>query len=250
MTTRVRAEDNESSDVGGAHGDAASADSVSADLIDILDTVDLPIVAVGRDFTVARFNRVAAEVLGLTRSQIGRSPRDIQVLTDVIDLEELCAQVIADGAPFRREVRAGNRWFLLRIAPYTRSDRQIGGTVLTLTNVTAFRASMEQAIYEREYTKAILNTVIGPLVVLDADLRVQTANRAFYAMFQVSRDETQGVPLYDLGNHDWNTPRLWTLLKETISDDSGFQTLEVEHDFPGARTSDGPARRTPVISRR
>jgi PAS domain S-box-containing protein len=104
---------------------------------------------------------------------------------------------------------------------------------------------MEQAIYEREYTKAILNTVIGPLVVLDADLRVQTANRAFYAMFQVSREEMQGVPLYDLGNHDWNTPRLWTLLKEIISDNSGFQTLEVEHDFPaiGRRTVLLDARR-------
>jgi len=163
----------------------------------------------------------------------------------VIDLEEVCAQVIADGAPFRREVRDGDRWFLLRIAPYTRSDRRIGGTVLTLTNVTAFRASMEQAIYEREYTKAILNTVIGPLVVLDTDLRVQTANRAFYAMFQVSREETQGVPLYDLGNHDWNTPRLWTLLKETVSNNSEFQALEVEHDFPaiGRRTVLLDARR-------
>jgi len=82
-------------------------------------------------------------------------------------------------------------------------------------------------------------------VVLDADLRVQTANRAFYAMFQVSREETQGVPLYDLGNHDWDTPRLWTLLKETISDNSEFQTLEVEHDFPaiGRRTVLLDARR-------
>jgi PAS domain S-box-containing protein len=245
MTTRARAGDDGSSDVRKEHGDVANADSLSADLVGILDTVDLPIVAVGRDFTVARFNQGAAAVLGLTLSDIGRSPRDIQVLTDVIDLEQLCAQVIADGAPFRREVRAGNRWFLLRIAPYTRSDRQIGGTVLTFTNVTAFRASMEQAIYEREYTKAILNTVIGPLVVLDADLRVQTANQAFYAMFQVSREGTQGVPLYDLGNHDWDTPRLWTLLKETISDNSGFQTLEVEHDFPaiGRRTVLLDARR-------
>jgi PAS domain S-box-containing protein len=245
MTIRARAEDDGSSDVRGAHGDAANADSVSADLIGILDTVDLPIVAVGRDFTVARFNRGAAAVLALTPSVIGRSPRDIQVLTNVIDLEEVCAQVIADGAPFRREVRDGDRWFLLRIAPYTRSDRRIGGTVLTFTNVTAFRASMEQAIYEREYTKAILNTVIGPLVVLDADLRVQTANRAFYAMFQVSREETQGVPLYDLGNHDWNTPRLWTLLKETVSNNSEFQALEVEHDFPaiGRRTVLVDARR-------
>ena len=57
--------------------------------------------------------------------------------------------------------------------------------MLTLTNVTAFRASVEQAIHDREFTKAILNTVIEPLVVLDADLRVQTANRAFYAMFKI-----------------------------------------------------------------
>ena len=167
------------------------------------------------------------------------------LLTDVIDLEKLCAQVIADRSPFRREIRDGDRWFLLRIAPYTRSDGQIGGTVLTFTNVTAFRASLEQAIYEREYTKAILNTVIEPLVVLDADLRVQTANRAFYAMFQVSREETQNIPLYDLGNNDWSTPRLWTLLKEIISDNSEFQTLEVEHAIPaiGRRTLLLDARR-------
>jgi hypothetical protein len=74
MTTRARAGDDGSSDVRKEHGDVASADSLSADIVGILDTVDLPIVAVGRDFTVARFNRVAAEVLGLTRSQIGRSP--------------------------------------------------------------------------------------------------------------------------------------------------------------------------------
>lgn len=237
MTTQSRAEDDGSSDVRGAHSDAASADSVSADLVGILDAVDLPIVVVRRDFTVVRFNRAARAVLCLTPSDIGRSPRDIQVLANVTNLEELCAQVIADAAPFRREFRDGDKWFLLLIAPYTRSDRQIGGTVLTFTNVTAFRASMEQAIYERDYTKAILN-VIGPLVVLDADLRVQTANRAFYAMFQISREETQGIPLYHLGNHDWDTPQLWALLKKTISDNSEFKTLEVEHDFPaiGRRT--------------
>lgn len=185
---------------------APISDSVRADLIGILDTVDLPIVVVGRDFTVTRFNRAATAALCLTPSNIGQPPRDIRVLADLMDLEKLCAQVIADGVPYRREVRHGDGWFLLRIAPYTRSDHQIGGTVLTLTNVTAFRASIEQAIYEREYTKAILNTVVEPLVVLDAGLRVQTANRAFYAMFRVSRDETQGVPLYALKNHDWDTP--------------------------------------------
>lgn len=245
MTKPSTATDGWSSDISGPHGDAASSDSVRADLIGILDTVDLPIVVVGRDFTVARFNRAATAALRLTPSNIGQSPRDIRVLTDLMDLEKLCAQVIADGVPYRREVRHGGGWFLLRIAPYTTSDHQIGGTVLTLTNVTAFRASIEQAIYEREYTKAILNTVIEPLVVLDADLRVQTANRAFYAMFRVSRDETQGVPLYALKNHDWDTPRLWMLLKATLSDTTEFQTIEIEHNLPaiGRRTLLLDARR-------
>ena len=52
-------------------------------------------------------------------------------------------------------------------------------------NVTAFRASIDQAIYEREYTKAILNAGADPLVVLSQELRLQTANRAFYQMFGV-----------------------------------------------------------------
>ncbi len=68
-----------------------------------------------------------------------------------------------------------------------------------------FRASIEQAIYEREYTKAILNTVVDPVVVLDAKLQVQTANRAFYNIFGVSRDETQGISIRKLGNNEWET---------------------------------------------
>jgi two-component system CheB/CheR fusion protein len=227
MTPLPRAEDGWFSD--SSHRDAAHA---SADLIGILETVDLPIVVVGRDFTIARFNRPAASALGLEASDIGQSPRAISVFRDVMDLEKLCAQVLDDGTPYRREVRLGDRWFLLRIAPYAGGNDRLGGTVLTLTNVTAFRASVEQAIYEREFTKAILNTVIQPLVVLDARLRVQTANRAFYAMFQVSREEAHGIPLDALPKHNWESSRLWPLLREVLSDNKVFHTVEIEHNFP------------------
>ena len=85
----------------------------------------------------------------------------------------MCMQVMVDGVPSRREMHYGDRWFLVRIAPYTGTDRQVRGAVLTFTNFTAFRASLGQAIYEREYTKTILNAVIDPLVVLDDGLQVQ-----------------------------------------------------------------------------
>ena len=57
------------------------------------------------------------------------------------------------------DFRDGDRWFVVRISPYANGDRQVTGTVLTFTNVTAFRASIDQVIYERECTKAILNAV-------------------------------------------------------------------------------------------
>ena len=231
MTNPSSATEGRPSDTAG-HGNAARTDAVCADLIGILDSVDIPIVVVTPAFTVARFNRPAAHALCLTASHIGQSPQGIDVFADVTDLQQLCDQVVAKRTPFRREVRHGDSWFVLRIAPYPGDDDRIGGIVLTLTNVTTVRASVEQAIYEREYTKAILNTVIEPLVVLDADLRVQTANRAFYDMFHVSRDESHGVPIDALPKHAWEAPGLWSLLKESVVDNKEFQTLEVEHNFP------------------
>ncbi len=102
--------------------------------------------------------------------------------------------------------------------------------MLAFQNVTAFRASLEQAIYEREYTKAIINTVIDPLVVLDDDCHVQAANQAFYTKFQVSRDEAQGAKLYEIGSRDWEIPRLQTFLKETQANHQS--NAEFEHEFP------------------
>jgi hypothetical protein len=75
--------------------------------------------------------------------------------------------------------------------PRKTNGGQISGAVLTFTNVTAFRASIDQAIYEREYQDDS-NTVAYPLVVLGEDLHIQTANRAFFLMFRVAREAIQG----------------------------------------------------------
>ena len=219
------------------NGDAAKADLVTTDFIDILDTIDVPIVVIGRSFMIASFNRAAAEALRLEPSDIGRSPRDNLMLVGLTQLDEWCAQVMATGAARRHDFHHGDKSFVLRISPYIRSDHEIG-TVLTFTNVTAFRASVDQAIYEREYTKAILNTIADPIIVLSPDLRVQAGNRAFYAMFGVSRDQTQGVSLYKLVNHAFELPQLRAQLEATLTGGHAFQPFEMKHDFPviGPRT--------------
>ena len=214
----------------GVNGDNAAA---TTDLINILDAVEFPIVVVRRDFGIACFNKAAADVLGLLPSDVGRASRDISVLARVPRLEEQCSQVIAGGVESRANFRAGDKWFVVRISPNTKGDGQVTGAVLTFTNVTAFRASFDQAIYERECTKAILNTVADPLVVLSADQRIQSANRAFYEMFGVSRDETQGVPLFELADAALGPTPLRTQLEEMLAGSHAFQPVEVDHVFAG-----------------
>jgi PAS domain S-box-containing protein len=202
----------------------------------LLDAIDLPIIVISRDCTVALVNRAATTVLGLKTTDVGRTIRDS--LPSVENLDRLCARVIADGAPHRIETRVGDRSFLLRIAPYAGKDRLVLGSVLTFTNITAFRASIDQAIYEREYTKAILNAVIDPLVVLDDKLRVQTANRAFHTLFGISRDKAQGISIRQLGNHEWETSEAWASVEASLSNHTQLQAIEIEGELPtvGRRT--------------
>ncbi len=211
--------------------DAAKADPAAFDPMGILDSVDVPIVVLGRNCSIACFNRAAANVFRLEASDIGRPPDDARTLKGSTQLKEWCAQVTATGVATRHDFRHGDKSFVVRIAPYVQSNQETGA-VLTFTNVTAFRASIDQAVYEREYTKVILNTVAEPLVVLSAELGVQTGNRAFYASFGLSRDQAQGLPLAEFGNKVLAS--LHERLEQMLTGGRAFETFEVEHVVPGA----------------
>jgi two-component system, chemotaxis family, CheB/CheR fusion protein len=215
--------------VSGSPTDITTADPSSGELGSILDTVDVPIVVIARDFTVSRFNRAATETLGVSTADAGRRLRQIPSLADTPELDQECARVIHDGLSSRREIRLGDRRFMVQIAPLSGTSGETRGGVLTFTNVTAFRASIAQAIYEREYTKTIVNAVLAPLVVLDEGLRVQTANRAFYDWFGLSRERAQGMHLSDLG--DWSTSELVAASLRAIFEGREFRTVEFEGDF-------------------
>jgi PAS domain S-box-containing protein len=215
---------------GPAEGGVLKPDLLSASLIDILDTIDAPILVVDRNAAMICFNRAAAEVFGLAGSDIGHSPDNTVALQGAPQLKDWCVQVVATGAARRYDFRHADKSFVVRIAPYAHSHREIGA-VLTFTNVTAFRASIDQAVYEREYTKGILNTVAEPLAVLSADMGVQTGNRAFYSAFGISRDQAQGLPLSELGNEAVASLRV--RFQEMLTAGRPFETLEVEHAVPG-----------------
>jgi PAS domain S-box-containing protein len=83
-----------------------------------------------------------------------------------------------------------------------------------------------------EYAETIIGTVREPLIVLDANLRILSANAAFYRLFLVKPEETEGKLIFDIGNRQWDIPKLRQLLEEILPKNTTFEDFEVEHDFP------------------
>jgi PAS domain S-box-containing protein len=90
----------------------------------------------------------------------------------------------------------------------------------------------------RDYAESIITTVREPLIALDQDLRVVSVSRSFYNVFKVEPEETLGQLIYDLGNKQWDIPKLRELLETILPEQTSFDNYEVEHDFTtiGRRT--------------
>jgi len=82
-----------------------------------------------------------------------------------------------------------------------------------------------------EYAESIIDTVREPLMVLDQELRVVSVSRSFYGVFKVKPEETLGQLIYDLGNKQWDIPKLRELLETILPQKAFFDNYEVVHDF-------------------
>lgn len=83
-----------------------------------------------------------------------------------------------------------------------------------------------------DYIEAISATINESMIVLDKSLHVKSANKSFYKVFGVTEEETEGEILYNLGNKQWNIPRLRELLEDIIPRNAHFHDFEVTHTFP------------------
>jgi PAS domain S-box-containing protein/putative nucleotidyltransferase with HDIG domain len=117
---------------------------------------------------------------------------------------------------------------LLAIEDITERREIENGLEKTRKQLGATKISEDEA---REYAESIINTVREPLIALDQDLRVVSASRSFYEGFKVNPKETVGQLIYDLGNKQWNIPKLRELLETILPQKTTFDNYEVEHVF-------------------
>jgi PAS domain S-box-containing protein len=117
-------------------------------------------------------------------------------------------------------------------APVRNDNGEIAGIVLVFRDITERRHAEQQVQDALAYADNIIATLREPFLVLDKSLRVQTANASFYRTFHVSKQETEGRFVYELGDRQWDIPRLRELLEHVLAQRHSLQDFDVEHDFP------------------
>src|SRR5712691_1919509 len=209
------------------------------DLTNLLSSISTPIVMVDNDLRIRRFTPTAEKMLHVVPADVGRHISDIKPRINVNDLAKILRRVLESLAVHEQEVQdADGRGYLMLGRPYRTADNRIDGVVLILVDISDLKRSLEAVRHARDYAEAIVETVREPLVILDQNLAVRTANRAFYKFLQIESQEISGRNLYEVADKQLDLPQLRELLDRLLAGGTSLLDVEVEHDFRliGTRT--------------
>ena len=230
-----------------------SADEASEYAEGIVNTVREPLIVLDQDLRVVSVSRSFYEVfkvkpeetLGQLIYDLGNKQWNIPKLRDLLETI-LPQKATFDNYEVEHDFTTiGRRIMLLDARQIERVSGKARIILLAIEDITERREienGLEKARKElastkiaedeaREYAESMINPVREPLIVLDQDLRVVTASRSFYSVFKVNPEETMGQLIYDLGNKQWDIPKLRDLLETILPQKATFDNYEVEHDF-------------------
>jgi two-component system, chemotaxis family, CheB/CheR fusion protein len=205
----------------------------SNDLQNILDSTGVATLFLDSDFNIRFFTPAAKSLFRVIATDIGRPLVDLTALAADPDLIADARVVLTSLAPVGREIVAeSGAWYMRRILPYRTQDNRIEGVVITFADISEGKAA-EAAIHAaRDYSESIIDTVRQPLVVLDDELCIVSANRSFYRMFAVEADDVAQKPLGTVAGHHDGALGLRTFLSAVQAEPSRVEDYEIAIELP------------------
>jgi len=219
----------------------------------IINTIREPLIVLDQDLRVVTVSRSFYEVFQVNPEEtvgeliyhLGNKQWDIPKLRELLetilpekttfdnyevehDFATIGRRIMLLNARQIQSVLGKERIILLAIKDVTERRDIENGLEKARKELADVKLSQDEAY---EYSESIINTVREPLIILNQDLRVVTASRSFYEVFQVNPTETVGELIYDLGNKQWDIPQLRELLETILPEKTTFDDYEVEHDF-------------------
>ena len=202
------------------------------DLLNLMNNIEVATIFLDEELRVKRFTPQARNVAHLIDTDIGRPLADLATLVDYPDLLSDAASVSETLHASEKQAAAPDgHWYLVRIRPYRTARSTVEGVVITFVDITDAKHS-ERLQAARLLADSIVDTVREPFLVLDRELRVVRANRAYYQAFRVEPGQTDGRLIGDLGSHQWSNSTLRERLEKALQEGTGFDDFEVESEFP------------------
>jgi PAS domain S-box-containing protein len=207
----------------------------------IVETVHKSLVVLDSDLRILTANHSFYETFkGTADDTIGQFIYDLgNRQWDIPKLRVLFEEILPNNSVFNGYevehdfIDIGRKIILLNARQIFRENIGSHIILLAMEDITE-RKQLETEIQDaREYAENIVETVRESLVVLNSDLKILTANHSFYDTFKGTPEETIGKFIYDLGNRQWDIPKLRVLVEEILPLETVFNGYEVEHDFPG-----------------
>ncbi|MGA1841016.1 MAG: chemotaxis protein CheB [bacterium] len=214
--------------------------TINNDMRNLFESIEIATIFLDNHFCVRRFTTQSNQIINLIQADIGRPLSHIVSNLKYEKLMEDATEVLKNLTPIEKEVQTmDGHCYFMRMTPYRTTENVIDGVVMTFVDIQKQKEATERLFklteemdHAREYYENILNTVRESLIVMDKDLRIISCNRSFYTTFRVMPEDTEGRLIYEIGNGQWDIPRLRELLEKIIPSNTIFENYEVEHDFP------------------
>jgi two-component system CheB/CheR fusion protein len=197
--------------------------SINDDLRNVLTSVNIPIIILGKDMRIKRYTPMAERVLNLIPTDVGRPITDLKLKIDVPDIKDLIGDVIKTLTVTEREIAdETGHWYRLQLRPYRTVEDRIEGVVISMLDINDVKTAAEalaQKVRELEdlsiYSQAILDTMHEAFVVLGGDNRIVRVNAAFAEVFGVAEQELVDASFFDIGKGRFDRSDVKHLLQDT-----------------------------------
>jgi len=203
------------------------------DARNLFSSTDVGTLFLDRRLVIKRFTAPATRLFNLIDKDVGRPISDITSSLSYSAFLEDVQDVLENLNKKEVDVQAKDgRWFSVRMLPYRNSQNVIDGVIITFGDVTRLKEAETVAREAQSAAEGIMQTVPHPLVVLDHELRVRSANPAFYDMLRISDKEAVGRPFADLQKGKWRHSELEQGLNDLVA--TGGKNREYEYSDPNS----------------
>lgn len=204
------------------------------DMQNLLNSTEVATIFLDNELRIRRYTETATALINLIASDVGRPLSDQASKLNYAGLAEDCREVLKTLRARQAEVETvDGSWYLMRILPYRTIENAIDGVVITFVNITGVTLAERAGREAREYFESIFQTVREPLLVLDEQLRLVSANKAFYTLFHWRPRQVEGELIYEIGG-GWDRPELRRVLEQVLPEKKGIEGFRFEADFPKA----------------